>query len=67
MILNEIGRIVEKYFLEIPKHFRFVILDEIIIMPDHIHWIIILSNNNKDVLNSKDVAMLHLYKNKFKN
>ena len=63
MILNECWKIVEKYYLEIPKHFENVIVDEFIIMPNHIHFIIFIDNNN--LWNKKDVALLHLYKNKF--
>ncbi|MDD5770587.1 MAG: transposase [Candidatus Gracilibacteria bacterium] len=45
MILNEIGKIAEKYYLEITKHFPFVILDEFVIMPNHIHGIIIIDKS----------------------
>ena len=45
MVLNEYWKIAKKYYLEIPKHFSFVILDEFIIMPNHIHWIIIIEKN----------------------
>jgi putative transposase len=60
MILNEYGKIIEKYFLEIPQHFINVVLDEYIIMPNHIHGILIINNINNNN-NCKDVAMLHLY------
>jgi putative transposase len=42
MILSEIGQIAEKFWLEIPGHFPNIDLDEFIIMPDHIHGIIII-------------------------
>ncbi len=49
MILNEIGKITEKYWQEIPKHFSFVNLDEYQIMPNHIHWVIeILQDTRRD-------------------
>ena len=48
MILSEIGKIAEKFWLEIPAHFPFVKLDEFIIMPNHIHGIIII-DNHRDV------------------
>lgn len=38
--LNELGEIVEKCYLEIPKHFDSVYLDQYVIMPNHIHGII---------------------------
>jgi REP element-mobilizing transposase RayT len=37
MVLNDYGKIAEKYYLEIPNHFPFVLLDEFVIMPNHIH------------------------------
>ena len=43
--LNKIGLIVKNFWLEIPKHFTDVELDEYIIMPNHIHGIIFI---NKD-------------------
>jgi REP element-mobilizing transposase RayT len=46
IILSEMGRIAEKLWLEIPNHFPFVGLDEYIIMPDHIHGIIIIRQSN---------------------
>ncbi|MDD4333158.1 MAG: transposase [Patescibacteria group bacterium] len=44
--ISEIGQIVNKYWLEIPKHFPNVILDEYMIMPNHVHGIIQIKNNN---------------------
>lgn len=43
--LSKIGKMVKKYWLEIPKHFPFVELDEFIIMPNHIHGIILINKN----------------------
>jgi len=40
MILNDLGEIAEKCWREIPEHFPFVILDEFIVMPNHVHGII---------------------------
>jgi len=40
MILNELGRIVEKFWKEIPRHFSYVNLDEFVIMPNHMHGIL---------------------------
>ena len=40
MQLSEIGKIVEQYWLEIPKHFPFINLGEFVIMPNHNHGII---------------------------
>ena len=45
MILNEVGNIVDEYWKKIPDHFPNVELDEYIIMPNHIHGIIINNYN----------------------
>jgi REP element-mobilizing transposase RayT len=45
MILNEIGKIAQKYWIEIPIHFNNAKLDEFVIMPNHIHGIIIIDND----------------------
>jgi len=44
--LNKIGTLAENYWKEIPKHFPFAEIDEYIIMPNHIHGIIIIDNEN---------------------
>lgn len=60
MIQNELGKIAEKYWLEIPKHFSNVKTDDFIIMPNHIHGILIIENNNtkQDYLNDNDTNNL---------
>jgi putative transposase len=35
-----IGEIAKKYWMEIPDHFPNVVLDEFVIMPDHVHGIL---------------------------
>ena len=44
MILNPAGRMVEKCWLDIPKHFPHVVLHDYIIMPNHVHGIIELTD-----------------------
>ena len=39
MILNDIGKLAEKYWIEIPAHFTFIELGEFVIMPNHTHGI----------------------------
>lgn len=46
MRLSEIGALAEKCWREIPLHFSDVKLDEFVIMPNHIHGIIIIENPN---------------------
>ena len=43
MQLSEIGYMANKYWSEIPKHFPFVELDEFVIMPNHVHGIIVIN------------------------
>ncbi len=43
MILSEIGNIAKNCWLEIPEHFPFVQLGAFVIMPDHMHGILIIS------------------------
>ena len=46
MRLNEWGAIAERCWMEIPQHYPYVILDAFVIMPNHVHGIIILNENN---------------------
>ncbi|MFH1563895.1 MAG: hypothetical protein ABIF11_10860 [Nitrospirota bacterium] len=47
MILSGIGTIAEKYWYEIPTHFPFVDLGAFVVMPNHIHGIIIIDKSNE--------------------
>jgi putative transposase len=42
MILSTIGAIVQGFWYEIPKHFPFVELGAFVVMPNHIHGILVL-------------------------
>ncbi len=42
MHLNEIGKLAEQYWLEIPVHFSFIELGNFVIMPNHVHGILII-------------------------
>ena len=44
MILSKIGNMASQYWQEIPNHFPFVRLDEFIIMPNHVHGIVVIDN-----------------------
>ena len=69
MKLSEVGKIAEKYWTEILKHFPFVNLDEHIIMPNHIHGIIEIdkvgTQNIRTVGTQNLVFLQSGYKNKF--
>jgi REP element-mobilizing transposase RayT len=54
MILNEYGKIVEKCWYDLSEHYANLKLDEFVIMPNHIHGIVIIENN--DILASVGVV-----------
>ena len=45
--LNEFGEIAEMELLNIPTHFDCIRIDKYVIMPDHIHGIIIIGYNDE--------------------
>ncbi len=45
MQLNEIGKIAEQYWLEIPNHFPFIELGNFVVMPNHFHGILIIDKS----------------------
>ncbi|UCD95368.1 MAG: transposase [Candidatus Zixiibacteriota bacterium] len=42
MILNQYGNIAHEYWLLIPEHYGLVQIDDFVVMPNHIHGIIII-------------------------
>ncbi len=46
MILNAIGKIANIYLNEIPKHYPHVEMGEFIVMPNHVHCILKLNDND---------------------
>jgi len=61
MQLNECGELAKKYWEEIPKHYKYVELDEYIIMSDHVHGIMIINNklNMTDGQETRRGASVH--------
>ncbi|MBL8028530.1 MAG: hypothetical protein JNL74_19050 [Fibrobacteres bacterium] len=45
-----IGKIVEETWARIPLHFDNVILDEFVVMPDHVHGILVLGERYKELV-----------------
>lgn len=45
MKLSAVGMLAEKYWEEIPKHFPFVELGNFVVMPNHMHGILIINND----------------------
>jgi len=61
MKLSEIGIAAEKYWHEIPQHFPFVKLGAFVVMPNHIHGIIIIDKNDDNDITASSQSP----KNKF--
>ncbi len=47
-MLNESGKIANQYWLNIPTHFDNILLDEFVVMPSHVHGIIIIQDQAVD-------------------
>ncbi|QQG44804.1 MAG: transposase [Candidatus Roizmanbacteria bacterium] len=56
MVLNRYGETVKKQWLWLEKQFKYVYLDEWIIMPDHFHGIIMI-NDLKSVGTGRDLSL----------
>lgn len=56
MILSDVGKMVERCWQEIPQHFPFVKLDEFVVMPNHVHGVIIIAK--PDAVETHDDASL---------
>lgn len=64
MQLNELGKIAKKCWMKIPEHYPFVILDEFVIMPNHVHGIIVINKPEIDgPVETQDLASLQIRKN----
>jgi len=50
MKLNSFGKIVEKFWFEISEHFENVRLNEFVVMPNHVHGILVLEDALDDKL-----------------
>lgn len=48
MCLNEMGQIAHQCWLDIPAHFPFVQLGAFVIMPNHVHGIIVIDKTDDD-------------------
>jgi putative transposase len=71
MRLSSLGKIADKCWRNIPQHFVFVELDEFVVMPNHVHGVIVINKKRKPV-ETQYIASLQNeikidpnYKNKF--
>ena len=44
--LNELGRIVDRHIQNIPKHYQGVSIDKYVVMPNHVHMILVLESSD---------------------
>jgi REP element-mobilizing transposase RayT len=51
MVLLEAGKIAQTHLLEIPERFGNVVLNEWVIMPNHIHMILIIVGDRRNMIN----------------
>jgi putative transposase len=65
VVLNEFGTIVESCWNEIPEHFPLVNTDYLVVMPNHLHGIVIIyeGNRNGEVGFSKTRHAVSLHNN----
>lgn len=49
MRLSEIGKLAEQFWHEIPNHFQMVELGNFVVMPNHVHGILIIDNSQTSV------------------
>ena len=47
MILNQYGRIARDCWLDLPNHYPNCKLDEFVIMPNHVHGIVVIDNASR--------------------
>jgi putative transposase len=58
MQLNEIGKLANAFWAEIPQHFPFVELGSYVVMPNHVHGILIIDKSN--IIDDVADGVLHL-------
>ena len=59
--LSDIGRITKECWENIPVHFPFVVLDEFVVMPNHVHGIVVINTTH----NVETQNLASLRNNKF--
>lgn len=62
MILNAVGKIVARCWYDLPRHYPNCRLDEFIIMPNHLHGIIVITGDRRvddDVGTNNTVGTIH--------
>lgn len=55
MVLNDCGRIVYEQWIWLSKQYKYVFLDEFVVMPNHFHGILIIDNSEMGVEAGRDL------------
>jgi REP element-mobilizing transposase RayT len=64
MVYTTLGHAATRFWMEIPNHFPFVELGEFVVMPNHVHGIVVI--NKPDLVETQNLASLqNTPKNKF--
>ncbi len=59
---TETGIITNEYWLQIPQHYPFVQLDAFVVMPDHIHGILVFNKPEKTDWNPNQFGVQSLFR-----
>ena len=54
--LNGLGKVVEKHILKIPSHYKFVKIDKYVVMPNHIHMILIIESQDEKKISTDQIV-----------
>jgi REP element-mobilizing transposase RayT len=57
MSLNDAGRMVESVLCEAPSHYKDIVLDSFVIMPNHVHFIVSIEHYQTDAINCLSTTM----------
>ena len=60
MRLSRAGRIVQQAWMDLPNHYAAVVLDEFVIMPNHVHGVIVLMDTGRDGRGRSDLGQAHV-------
>lgn len=56
MKINSVGTIVKECWFDLPNHYPNLILDEFVVMPNHIHGIMVIDNSR--IINTEKTAVV---------
>ncbi len=61
MILSKIGEIVREQWMNLPQHFSNVELDDCVIMPNHMHGIVILNDDRRGLISQTPALFIRFF------